>query len=146
MARHVTPPAAHGGGLRTDPLTIANGLITLVRDNVPIILSSVGFRAIQFSLGGLIRLDGGEVFPVDIVFIGLYINQSNLTVKGIPVLDQLTDDVTSAGSILESPMICFSATSITSGMELASSAPLAMALPVRTSLEGTYVGSLRLAA
>ena len=86
------------------------------------------------------------MFPVDIVFVGLYINQSNVTVKGIPVLDQLTDDVTSAGSILESPMICFSATSITSGMELASSAPLAMALPVRTSLEGTYVGSLRLAA
>jgi Mg2+-importing ATPase len=97
-----------------------NELITLVHDDVFVIRETVEQNVPKSTLvvGDLVRLGGGDMVPADVLLVdtaGLYISQSTLTGEGLPVLKQLTDDVATAGSILECPRICFAGTSITSG-------------------------------
>ena len=73
-------------------------------------------------VGDVIRLVGGEIVPADVILIdtsGLYISQSTLTGESTPVLKQLTDEIVTPDSVLESSKICFSGTTITSGSAIA---------------------------
>jgi P-type Mg2+ transporter len=97
-----------------------NELITLVHDDVFVIRDTVEKKVTRSTLvvGDLVHLGGGDMIPADVLLVdtaGLYVSQSTLTGEGLPVLKQLTDEMATAGSILECPRICFAGTSITSG-------------------------------
>ena len=101
-----------------------NELAMLVHDNVIVIRSGIEVEVPKSSIvvGDIIRLVGGEIVPADIILIdtsGLYISQSTLTGESAPVLKQMTDENITPESVLESPKICFSGTTITSGCAIA---------------------------
>lgn len=101
-----------------------NELAMLVHDDVVVIRSGteVAVPKSAIVVGDVIRLGGGEVVPADAILIdtsGLYISQSTLTGETTPVLKQMTDEIVTPESALDSTKICFSGTTITSGSAIA---------------------------
>jgi P-type Mg2+ transporter len=101
-----------------------NELAMLVHDNVIVTRGGIEVEVPKSSIvvGDIIRLVGGEIVPADVILVdtsGLYISQSTLTGESAPVLKQMTDEIITTQSIFESPKICFSGTTITSGSAIA---------------------------
>jgi len=95
-------------------------LTKLVHDAVFVVRNGLQIELSKKELlpGDVVRLSGGDIVPADVVLVatsGLYVSQSMLTGENLPVLKQITDGATLPQSILDSPNICFSGSTIASG-------------------------------
>jgi len=95
-------------------------LTKLVGDNVIALRKGTEIQLSKTEIlpGDIVRLSGGDIVPADMVLVntsGLYVSQSILTGETMPVLKQMTEDLSAPNCILDSPKICFSGSIIVSG-------------------------------
>src|SRR5579859_6442512 len=99
-------------------------LIKLVEDKASVIRNGVETEVRKDDLvpGDIVRLRGGDVVPADVFLVdssGLFVSQSTLTGESMPVLKQMTTEQIDSNTILEATNICFSGTTVVSGVATA---------------------------